>query len=70
MGTRTAGPRDQRINASVNHAIAIVAVFEKFVASVRFIRLGWTVRLQGNAAKEFRFVAMPRPWRKRRLILL
>ena len=64
------GREIERINASVNHAIAIVAVFEEFVARERITSLGWTFYLRGNSANELSFVAMPRPWSKPLLILL
>jgi hypothetical protein len=64
------GRQVKRINTCVDHLIALVAVFEKFVAGKRFTRLGRTVPLPGNTANEVRFLAMSRPRSKIFLALM
>src|SRR6516165_1962571 len=64
------GREVERINARIDHTIAIIAVFKKVVTSERFTSLGGTVCLSRNTAYELCFLAMPGPWGKGLLILL
>src|SRR5882762_10506584 len=55
------GREIEPIHAGIDHAIALVAVFEKVVASKRFTSLGRTLGLPRNTADVLCFLAMPSP---------
>src|SRR6266496_3551868 len=63
------GLQIERIHAGIDHAIAIVAVFEKVGATERLTRLGRT-SFPRKIADVLRFLAMARPRTKTFLSLL
>ena len=63
------GREIERIDAGIDHVSALVAVFEKVVASKRLTSLGRTVSFPRNTADVLCFLAMPSPRTKSLLSL-
>ena len=68
--TALRGREVERINAVIDHTIALFAVFKKVATSERSTSSWRTLHLRRDTANELCLLAMPGPWGKGFLILL